>query len=153
MTDSKIERKIKHARIATMVSGSITLAGAITLIGNHTHAEFSLLNILSLIDVIFIFSMAYGIYRKSRICAVMMFEYFLLSKIFKISTSTHINFGAIIVGSIFLYFLFQGIAGTFAYHKCRTCKERTEESKQLGWILAASCVLVVYVLVLPCLLI
>jgi serine/threonine-protein kinase len=149
MHESKIERKIKHARIAALVSGTITLAGSLSIIWNQTPSQFSFLNILSLLDVIFIFSMAYGIYRKSRICAVLMFEYFLLSKIFNISISTHINSGVIMVGSIFLYFMFQGINGTFAYHKCKTCREGKEVSKPLGWILAGSGGLIVYVMVLP----
>ncbi len=151
MTDSNMDKKIKHARIAAMVCGTLTLAGSITLIINRT--GFSLLNLMSLFDVVFIFSMAYGIYRKSRICAVLMFEYFLLSKIFNISISAHINSGVMIIGAVFLFFLYQGIIGTFAYHKCRICKEGIVESKLIAWILAGSGGLVIYVLVLPVLLI
>jgi K+-sensing histidine kinase KdpD len=153
MTDSHIDKKIKHARIAAMVSGTVTLAGSVALIMNQAQGGFSLLNLLSLIDVLFIFSMAYGIYRKSRICAVLMFEYFLLSKIFSISISTHMNSGVLITGLIFLFFLFRGITGTFAYHKIKTRKEGITESKPLAWILAGSGGLIVYVLVLPGLLI
>jgi len=151
MTDANMDRKIKHARIAAMVCGTVTLAGSITLIVNRT--GFSLFSLLSLIDVVFIFSMAYGIYRKSRICAVLMFEYFLLSKIFNVSISTHINAGILIIGTIFLFFLYQGITGTFAYHRCRICNEGILESKPIAWILAGSGGLIVYVLVLPVLLI
>jgi serine/threonine-protein kinase len=144
-----MDKKIKHARIAAMVCGTVTLAGSITLIVKQVQTGSSLLNILSLIDAIFIFSMAYGIYRKSRICAVLMFEYFLLSKIFNISISAHINSGVLIIGAVFLFFLYQGITGTFAYHKCRICKEGIVESKPVAWILAGSGGLIIYVLVLP----
>jgi len=153
MTLSNIDKKIKHARIAAMVCGTITLAGSVVLIKNQLQTGFTLLNLLSLFDAAFIFSMAYGIYRKSRICAVLMFEYFLLSKIFNISVSSHVNSGVLIVGAIFLFFLYQGIAGTFAYHKCRIHEEGKIESKPLSWILAGSGGLVVYVLVLPYLLV
>lgn len=149
MTYSNMDKKIKHARIAAMVCGTVTLAGSITLIVKQVQTGSSLLNILSLIDAIFIFSMAYGIYRKSRICAVLMFEYFLLSKIFNISISAHINSGVLIIGAVFLFFLYQGITGTFAYHKCRICKEGIVESKPVAWILAGSGGLIIYVLVLP----
>lgn len=149
MTYSKMDKKIKHARIAAMVCGTVTLAGSITLIIKQVQTGSSLINILSLIDAIFIFSMAYGIYRKSRICAVLMFEYFLLSKIFNISISAHINSGVLIIGAVFLFFLYQGITGTFAYHKCRICKEGIVESKPVAWILAGSGGLIMYVLVLP----
>ncbi|RJR20919.1 MAG: hypothetical protein C4581_02665 [Nitrospiraceae bacterium] len=153
MTDSSIDRKIRHARIAAMVCGTITLAGSVTLIRNQLQTGLTLINLLSLLDAAFIFSMAYGIYRKSRICAVLMFEYFLLSKIFSLSVSAHISSGVIVIGMIFLFFLYQGITGTYAYHKCRICKEGLVESRPVAWILAGSGGLIIYVLVLPVLMI
>ncbi len=151
--ESKINTRIRHARIAAMVSGTITFAGAITIIVNQKQQGISLLNILSLIDVVFIFGMAYGIYRKSRVCAVLMFEYFLFSKVFNISASPHFNTGVFMIGIIFLYFMFQGISGTYAYHKCKSCREGSADSRPFGSILAGSCGLIAYVLVLPVILI
>ena len=153
MTDSKIANKIKQARIAAMVCGTITLAGALTTLIKQTHSHVSLIHILSLIDVAFIFAMAYGIYRKSRMCAVFMFEYFLLSKIFNLSVSAQISAGVVIIGIVFLYFLLQGITGTFAYHKCRACRETSQYSNPLSWILAGSAGLILYVVVLPAMII
>ena len=153
MSSQKIDKKIKHARIAAMISGIITLAGSITLIYKQPELQLSLFNMLSLIDVVIIFTMAYGIYKKSRLCAVLMFEYFLLSKIFIMSISSQISLGAIIIGSIFLYFLFQGVRGTFTYHKYSTLGSGKASAIPIGWISAGSCGLVLYVFVLPTLLI
>jgi serine/threonine-protein kinase len=153
MTSLIIDKKIKRARIAAMISGIITLAGATTLIYKQHEFHFSLFNMLSLVDTFIIFSLAYGIYKKSRLCAVLMFEYFLLSKLFNMSISSHINVGAVLVGSVFLYFLFQGITGTFAYHKCNTGCEEAANTIPIGWMSAGSCGLILYVFVLPTLLI
>jgi serine/threonine-protein kinase len=149
VSNSKIEKKIKQARIAAMVSGTITLAGIVTLINNQTGGQLSLFNILAFIDVIFIFSMAYGIYRKSRECAFLMFVYFLLSKILIISTSPRNSIGTFIIALIFLYFLFQGIRGTFAYHRCIACREKKQITLPVKWLIAGSGALVIYVIVLP----
>ena len=152
MTSQTIDKKIKRARSAAMVSGVITLAGSITLIYKQTELQFSLFNMLSFVDAFIIFGMAYGIYKKSRLCAVLMFEYFLLSKLFIMSISSQISLGAIIIGSIFLYFLFQGVRGTFHYHKFNTLRSGKASSIPIGWISASSCGLVLYVFVLPTLL-
>jgi len=153
MTSQKIDKKIKHARIAAMISGTITLAASITLIYKQPEFQFSLFNMLSLVDALIIFSMAYGIYKKSRLCAVLMFEYFLLSKLFIMSTSSQISLGAIIIGSIFLYFLFQGIRGTFAHHNNNHEGKEKARPIPIGLISAGSCSLILYIFVLPTLLI
>jgi hypothetical protein len=153
MTDSKIEKKIKHARIAAMISGVITLAGAITIIHKQTDPQFSLFNMLSLVDALIIFSLAYGIHKKSPLCALLMFEYFLLSKLFNASISSHIPTGPLIVGIPFLYFLFQGITGTFTHHKSNRGGKERAHPISFGWTCAGSCGLILYVCVLPVLLI
>jgi len=149
MKESEINKKIAHARIAAMVSGTITMAGAVTLIVNQKQEGISVLNFLSLLDAAFIFAMAYGIYKKSRLCAVLMFEYFLFSKVLNISLSSQLNAVGLMIGIFFLYFMFQGIRGTYAYHKCNSCKEGIADSRPLGSILAGSCGMIAYVLVLP----
>ena len=153
MTDSQIVKKITHARVAAMISGVITLAGAITIIHKQTDLQFSLFNLLSLVDAFIIFSLAYGIHKKSPLCAVLMFEYFLLSKVFNASISSHIPTGALIVGIPFLYFLFQGITGTFAHHKSNRGGNKRAHPISFGWTCAGSCGLILYVCVLPVLLI
>lgn len=149
MSDLKIVNGIKQAQMAAMISGIMTLGGSVTLIMGHIGGTMPLVSILSLIDVIFIFSMAYGIYKKNRACAVLMFEYFLLSIIFRMLISEQFNAGAFIVGWIFLYFFYHGISASYAYHKCNACEGKVNTNKPSGWIVAGSSGMLVYFIVLP----
>ncbi|RJQ46933.1 MAG: hypothetical protein C4538_05980 [Nitrospiraceae bacterium] len=148
MEHPRIEKKIKCAQIAAIVCGVITVAGAIALIVNPQNG-ISLFNFLALIDGAFIFGMAYGIYKKNRTCAVLMFEYFLFSMILRTSISSRIEPVSFMVGWIFLFFLYQGIKGTYAYHKCRTCEDNSGTVKPPAWLISGSVVMIMYVLVLP----
>ena len=149
MKHSKIEKKIRYARIAAMVSGTITLAGWLSGMIHLPLADITVFHMLTVIDVIFIFSMAYGIYRKSRVCAVLMFEYFLFSKLFSMATLPQLNMGVLFVGTLFLYFLYQGISGTFAHHQQCSSDTSVTRAKPFKWIMAGSGGLMLYVLVMP----
>ncbi len=72
-------------------------------------------SVWNLTDVALILGLAFGIYKKSRICAVLMFIYFIASKIILMVESGAPN--GIIMAIVFGYFYWQGISGTFAYHK------------------------------------
>lgn len=104
-------KKIKTAWIAAVVSGSLTLVFTlVALMGNSvmgiTGANF--------IDVVLIFGLAYGIYRKSRTCAVIMLVYFVISKILQMAQAGAPN--GIILAIVFTIFYVQGVIGTFKYH-------------------------------------
>ena len=107
-----ILKKIKGAWIAAVISGSMTLL--VTLIAIFGTSMFGF-SAWMLIDVVLIFGLAFGIYKKNRICAVVMLVYFVLSKILLISESGQTS--GLFVSIIFLYFFWQGVSGTFAYHK------------------------------------
>lgn len=66
----KANSQIRSAWIAGTISGVVTLIFTFIL---ETPGMF--------IDVLLIFGLTWGIYKKSRICAVIMFIYFILSKI------------------------------------------------------------------------
>jgi hypothetical protein len=105
-------QKIKSAWVAALISASVTLV--ITLIAMSGKNLFGF-SAWELIDVTLIFGLAFGIYKKSRLCAVLMFIYFIASKIALMA-----QFGvsiSIVVAIAFAYFFWQGISGTFAYHK------------------------------------
>ena len=113
----KAEKAIKSAWIAAVVSGAITLLVAVLALIGVRIFNFTA---WVLIDVVLIFGLAYGIYRKNRICAVIMFVYFVVSKIYMFVGSGGIT--GIPLAIIFCYFFFQGIRGTFAYHKIKGSK-------------------------------
>ena len=104
--------KIKSAWIAALVSAGMTFLLVLAAIFGKP-----ILGITAweLIDVTLILGLAFGIYKKSRACAVIMLIYFIYAKIFlTISTGTMTGLP---VALVFIYFYWQGVAGTFAYHK------------------------------------
>jgi hypothetical protein len=114
-TDSvpdEVLRKIKHAWIAGLISAAITLLVTLLAVSGFKVLDFDAWEFL---DVALILGLTYGIYRKSRVCALLMFLYFLASKILMFVQSGKPN--GIVMGIIFLYYYGQGVAGTFAYHK------------------------------------
>ena len=67
-----------------------------------------------LLDVAIVGALAYGIYRFSRTCAVLMFVYYLLLCVVMLGKS---GIGSVIIRAIFLYYFGTGTMGIFKYHK------------------------------------
>lgn len=57
----------------------------------------------------------FGIYKKSRTCAVLMLLLFAANKVIMWFESGSVS--GLPVSLIFLYFYFMGVVGTFQYHK------------------------------------
>jgi serine/threonine-protein kinase len=112
--DTSWKKQIRNACIAGTISGVLTLL--VTLICaagvDIPGLDFDLWNLL---DVIFIFALTFGIYQKNRVCAVLMFVYFIGSKVLMWQESGNIS--GLSLAALFGYFFFQGILGTFAYHR------------------------------------
>jgi hypothetical protein len=106
---AKAKNRINAAIVAGTISGTLTLILSLANIGG--------LNSFNLIDVAIAYGLSYGIYRKSRVCAVLLFAYFVLSKLEQISTG---NFTGWPIALIFAYCFFLGIWGTFTFHKLQT---------------------------------
>jgi len=74
-----------------------------------------LIDAYSLLDVGLIFALAFGIYKKSRAAAVVMFLYYALSKILIMAQTGQPS--GLLVTLIFLYYFARAALGTFDYHK------------------------------------
>lgn len=105
-------KKIRNAWIAGLVSGSITLVVTLFAIAGMSVLGYSA---AELIDVALVFGLTFGIYKKSRTCAVLMFVYFVFSKIVLMTEMRSAS--PMIVGLVFLYFYAMGVVGTFQYHR------------------------------------
>lgn len=106
----------KNGAIAAGISGVLTLAVFLFAIFSNASGEMKIWNDPSLLlDVILIFACAYGIYKKSRFAAVLLFCYFILAKIY-IGVETG-KVSGIGIALIFLYFYGKAIQGAFAFHK------------------------------------
>lgn len=118
----EISKKIKNGWIAACVSGTLTLV--ITLLSFVGDAFSEIVDVWTFIDVVLIFALACGIYKKSRFAATCMFVYFLASKIWMVYATGSAS--GIYLGLVFLYFYFMAMLGTFQYHSY--LKEQNEIS-------------------------
>lgn len=73
------------------------------------------LNSAAYIDAIILTLLAFGVYKKSRVCAVILFIFFLISQFFTLFNTQGLS--GIPVAVVFAYFYIQGIRGTFSYHR------------------------------------
>jgi len=110
---------IKAARngaIAAVISGTLTLAIVVIAIFSNAEGTLGIWNDPSnFFDIVLIFACAFGMYRKSRAAAVIIFVYFILAKIImgiEMGKTT-----GLLTSLIFLYFYGKAIQGTFIYHK------------------------------------
>lgn len=109
------EKLISFGFGAAIFSASVTLIFSVASLFGY---DLIGLGASGLLDAIIVFSLAYGIYKKSRICAVIVFFYFVLSKIVLLVEFDGKHTGAtIFVAILFGFYFFQGIRGTFAYHR------------------------------------
>lgn len=76
-------------------------------------------------DIAVVLGLAYGIYRFSRTCAVIMCIYYLAVFILMIH-STGITF--LILRGIFLYYFARGAQATFEYHRLKSTNAKLEEA-------------------------
>jgi hypothetical protein len=107
----EITKPIRHGWIAACISGLFTLVFAIlAMMGQKIPGVSPWM----LLDVAIIAGLGFGIYRKSRVCAVLMLVYFIASKIYMLTQTT--SAGSIGMGVVFLYIYFQATRATFAYH-------------------------------------
>jgi serine/threonine-protein kinase len=111
MDQQQAEGAIRNAWMAGLISGALTLIVTLVAMAGYSFMGFSALNLL---DVFVIGGLAFGIYRKSRTCAVIMLVYFIGSKIVMWTESR--SFTGIPLAVLFGWYFFQGMRGTFAWH-------------------------------------
>lgn len=108
---ANVERHIKNAWVAALVSAAVTFVVSILPLFGVSLLGFDL---WSLIDVALILLMAYGIYKKNRVAGVAMLVYFIISKI--VLTLENPSTSGIGLGLVFIYFFFMGMIAIFKYH-------------------------------------
>ena len=106
------EAKIKFAWQAGIVSGTMTLIFVFFSLAGYGFT--GLINEFSLIDVCLVFGLSFGIYKKSRIAAVLMLVYFALNQAWIIVGLKRFPG---VISWFFLILFLGGVQGTFAYRK------------------------------------
>ena len=108
----KILKRIRNGWLAGVVSTAITVVfTVISMLGSRILD----LDAYAFIDVAIMLGLSYGVYRKSRVCALLMFAFFTLNKLImwtNAGTPTGLPL------SLVFFFMFgQGVVGTFQYHR------------------------------------
>jgi hypothetical protein len=114
-----VAKRIKQCWIAGLVSGSITAAIAILVLS--TGANVLNIDAWAFVDVAIMLALSYGVYRKSRTCAVLLLTFFVLNKIIM-----WMEAGAPsgwLLALVFIWFFGQGVIGTFQYHRLKRARQ------------------------------
>jgi hypothetical protein len=112
MVLAEAKQAIKRAWIAGVISGVITLMFTLIVMRG---TQIPGVSAWTLVDVVLVFGLSYGIYRKNRVCAVVMLVYFAISKVYMMVVSGRVV--GIGLGLVFMYLFFKGIIGTLEYHR------------------------------------
>ena len=108
-------RKIKGAWMAGLVSAGITLLFVLISLGSGS--AIMGINAWAFVDIGIFLGLAYGVYRRSRTCAVLLFLFFLLEKVAMFASAR--SMGSVPIAIIFIYLYGRGMVGTFQYHRER----------------------------------
>lgn len=109
----EIHTKIRNGWIAAVISAIMTFIVMLIALNKQIYSEF--IDIWTTVDIVLILLLAFGIYKKSRTATTIMFLYFLLSKIWFIAETGRFN--GVLISILFLYFYFNAMTASFAYHK------------------------------------
>lgn len=112
MTAVQAEACIRKAWIAGAVSAFLTLCASLLPLIGISVAGFNLWN---LADVVLIAGLAFGISRRSRVCALVMLVYILALIIMIFARTSY--YASAAVEAVFVYFYVGGVRATFAWHR------------------------------------
>jgi hypothetical protein len=106
---------IKCAYICAFISAAITLVATLLSLGGAFKVDSLDITPLMFSDVILLIGLGIGVFFKSRICAIVLFIYFVFSKYITWKNGTSLE--GMLIGLLFLYFYMQGALGSIAYHQ------------------------------------
>ncbi|WP_205634425.1 hypothetical protein [Lederbergia galactosidilytica] len=127
MEQNKIEQHVKIAALIAMIMSILTFI----LVMISQIWGFLELSWWVFVDMFLLLGLAYGIYKKSRICALLLFSLFLLNQVV-----LYINWNVLVtipLGCVVMYYLFKGILATFFYHKKTTTITATGKQFNDKW--------------------
>jgi len=108
------KKHVEYARGVGIAMAVITLALSLLSLTGYAIAGVDY-NVWNLIDAVFIAGLTFGIGRYSRICSVVLLVYLFVNVSMRyMQTGQGSGWG---IAAVCGYFLYQGIRGTFAYHK------------------------------------
>jgi hypothetical protein len=113
MTIDKAQKAVRTAYIAAIISATLTLIASMLAVAGHTFG--GQISAWMFLDAFLIYLLALGLYKKSRICACVMFLYWITLQIINFIQQETAAGAPIAI--LFGYFFLMGVIGTFTYHK------------------------------------
>ena len=107
------DRAIQRAWFAALVCGGITLTFALFALGGRQLVPG--LDAYGIIDAATLFGLAFGVYKRSRICAALLLAYTAGSEIWIICNGAAVKPSPLRL--IFIYFYLRGMLAVFAHHR------------------------------------
>jgi hypothetical protein len=114
-TQTPLEKAESAIQTAWLIAFAVTIVTLVVQLNRGTSAGpgFDILLIEFTVGSL----LAYGIYRKSRIASVLMLAYYIAGKLIIVLQTG--NSMVLTLSFLPVYFLFQGMMGTFSYHRLR----------------------------------
>jgi serine/threonine-protein kinase len=107
----EILKKIKQGWIAGLVSAAFTVIFVVMAMAGNSILG---INAWGFIDVVVMAGLAFGVYKKSRTCAVLLLAFFALNKVLMwMEAGTPTGWPLALA---FFWFYIMGVVGTFQYH-------------------------------------
>ncbi len=126
MDNEKALKHIRNTYSLAILSGVITLI--LTILSTLGIWDLGL-DLFELMEVVLVFGLAFGISKKSRVCAIILFTYYIINKAIIIFSNERIGgLGGLVIMFIFIIGYFQGIRGTIHYHKNLKLEEINNET-------------------------
>ncbi len=114
LVDGAVFRDIRNAWIAAVISGTISL---IVVMVSVSYVQVLGIDAWDFFDVALIFGLAYGVYRRSRVCAVLLLVHFICARWYMLQHGASLSGLSLVFALMFVYFYFRGVIGTFRYQK------------------------------------
>lgn len=118
MTLYESEDSIKKGAYAGLFVGVLTGFFVLIALATDGQGRFSEWNDpINLFDVVLIWGLSYGVWRKSRLATVSLFTYYLIAR-FVIGIQED-GYAGIIISIVMLYAMGRAVYASFAYHRIR----------------------------------
>ncbi|MBU0474580.1 MAG: hypothetical protein KKF62_10485 [Bacteroidetes bacterium] len=114
---SKSESMISEGFIAGLSLAGLSLFSWVIGLIKIESFEGIIFDPLGLLDLLFIFALSFGIYKKSRTCAITLTVYYFISRLITIITSFPGGIMDIIWFAVFITFFIRAIIGTIEFNQ------------------------------------
>lgn len=114
---SKNESMISEGFIAGLALAGLSLFSWVIGLIKVESYDSIIFDPIGLLDLLFIFALSYGIYKKSRTCAILLTVYYFISRMITIVTTFPGGVMEIIWFAVFITFFIRAIIGTIEYHQ------------------------------------